>query len=67
MSRSELATTIVGLAATFLVPWPQTDEPRERQQVAPVRAIAANESAMNRYRAFGRVRTGPTLGIQPTR
>ena len=69
MNRSELAVTIAGLIATFCLPWPQSEETHARRQFAkPTRSIEAGTSAKpEAYEIFGRIRTGPTDGIQPTR
>jgi hypothetical protein len=69
MTRSELAVTIAGLIATFCLPWPQSEETHARRQfAAATHSIAARASArLGAYETFGRVRTGPTDGIQPTR
>ena len=69
MNRSELAVTVIGLIATFCLPWPQSEETLARRQfAAATRSIAAGTDArLEAYESFGRVRTGPTDAIQPTR
>ena len=67
MNRKELAVTIVGLIATFSLPWPQGEEAPERRQATMVADGARAGAAVGLYEIFGRVRTGPTEGIQPTR
>jgi hypothetical protein len=71
MNRSELVITIVGLIATFCLPWPS---PRESEVSAPhAQEILANlqqygtASKPWAYTAFERVRPGSTLRLQPTR
>lgn len=77
MSRSELAVTIAGLLATFFLPWPAGEEAIERPRSASARAIEPAQAGVligpaqagsgAPYGDFGRVRTGPTEGIHPTR
>ena len=68
MNRKELAVTIAGLIATFSLPWPQSQEAREPRPPTAVASDAARtRAAAGIYGSFGRVRTGPTEGIQPTR
>ena len=69
MNRSELAVTIAGLIATFCLPWPQSEETHARRQfAAATRPVEARTNVgLEAYEIFGRVRTGPTEGIQPTR
>ena len=69
MTRSELAVTIAGLIATFCLPWPQGEETHARRQIAAAtRSTDAPANArLEVYETFGRVRTGPTEGTQPTR
>ena len=70
MNRKELAVTIAGLVATFCLPWPQSEESHARRQFAAApRSIEAGTKTaqLEAYESFGRVRTGPTDGIQPTR
>ena len=66
MNRKELAVTIAGLIATFALPWPQSEEAPQQPQAAASEAMRTR-AAIGLYDSFGRVRTGPTEGIQPTR
>ena len=68
MNRKELAVTIAGLIATFALPWPQSEQaPQRRQAAAAASEAMRTRAAIGLYDSFGRVRTGPTEGIQPTR
>ena len=69
MNRGELVVTIAGLIGTFFLPWPQNDAAPERRPTLVARSIDAGteEAAAGLYESFGRVRTGPKEGIQPTR
>ena len=69
MKRSELAVTVAGLIATFCLPWPQSEETHAPRQVAAAAHVheAKTNGRLGAYEIFGRVRTGPTTGIQPTR
>ena len=69
MQRGELVVTIAGLIGTYFLPWPQGDEAPERQPTMVARSIDAGteDPAAGLYESFGRVRTGPKEGIQPTR
>jgi hypothetical protein len=68
MNRKELAVTIAGLIATFALPWPQSDAaPELRRTTAAATQAAGCRAALGLYGIFGRVRTGPAEGIQPTR
>ena len=68
MNRRELVVTIAGLIATFFLPWPQSDEALERRTSVVARSIdSVRASPPPGLYESGRVRTGPTGGIQPTR
>jgi hypothetical protein len=71
MNRSELVITIVGLIATFCLPWPSTREPEvsalDAQQFLAQLRQYGTASMPWAYTAFERVRPGPTLRLQPTR
>ena len=69
MNRSEYWVTIAGLIATFGLPWPQNDEALERPPTMAARSVDPGWTSVlpRLYGTFGRVRTGPTEGIQPTR
>lgn len=67
MNRKELAVTIAGLIATFSLPWPQSEEALERRQATMMADAGRPRATLGSYEIFGRVRTGPTEGIQPTR
>ena len=69
MNRGELLVTIAGLIATFVLPWPAGGEALERRLMTDAGSIESAQPRALRgtYEAFGRVRTGPTEGIQPTR
>jgi len=71
MNRSELVITIVGLIATFCLPWPCTREPEVSAPHAQrlLAHLQQNDTASTpwAYTAFERARPGPTLLLQPTR
>ena len=71
MNRSELVITIVGLIATFFLPWPCTREPRVgapcEPEIMTQLAQGSAASAPWAYVVDERVRTGPAPVLQLTR
>ena len=71
MNRSEHVITIVGLIATFFLPWPCTGEPRVGAPCEPeIMTQLAQDSAASApwaYLVVERARPGPASLLQPTR
>ena len=71
MNRKELAITVVGLIATFALPWPCAEQGPQSEPTARISNSAGEHTrSLPRPRPYGvleRVRTGPLAGLQPTR
>lgn len=69
MTRTELAVTIAGLVATFCLPWPESAPTADAYPLAagPANQAPGRAALAAPHCDFGRVRTGPTEGIQPMR
>jgi len=71
MNRSELVITIVGLIATFCLPWPRTGEPEvgESNASKTMAHLEQNSTASTpwAYTVFKWARPAPTPLLQPTR